>query len=153
MYATLLMLHSLLRWLVLGSLLYAIGRAYRGYASGSPFTRTDNAVRHWTATLAHVQLMAGFTLYLVSPLVKAFFARLGQEAGPTGLTFFSVVHLLAMLTAIVAITIGSALAKRRQTGRERFKTMLTWFSIGLVIMLLAIPWPFSPFAARPYLRF
>ncbi len=152
MYATLLILHSLLRWLVLGSLLYAIGRAYRGYAAGGAFTKTDNAVRHWTATIAHVQLMVGFTLYMVSPLVKTFFARVGQN-GQTGLTFFGVAHLLAMLTAIVVITIGSALAKRRETGRERFKTMLIWFSIGLVIILLAIPWPFSPFAARPYLRF
>ena len=153
MYVTLLIIHSLLRWLVLGSLLYAIGRAYRGYASGSAFTKTDNAVRHWTATITHVQLMVGFTLYMVSPVVKTFFSRQGQQTGQTGLTFFSVAHLLAMFTAIVAITIGSALAKRRETGREQFKTMLVWFSIGLAIILLAIPWPFSPFAARPYLRF
>jgi ABC-type Na+ efflux pump permease subunit len=151
MYAILLILHSLLRWLVLGSLLYATGRAYRGYVSGRAFTKTDNAVRHWTATLAHIQLMVGFTLYMVSPLVKAFFA--GRGTGQTGLAFFPVVHLSGMFTAIVVISIGSALAKRRPASREQFKTMLIWFSVGLVIIMLAIPWPFSPLAARPYLRF
>jgi hypothetical protein len=57
-----------------------------------------------------------------------------------------------MFTAIIVITIGSAMAKRKATDRERFKTMLTWYAIALLIIFLAIPWPFSPFANRPYFR-
>ena len=79
MYSVLLALHSLVRWLVLGSLLYAVFRAYRGHSSGKAFAKTDNAVRHWTATIAHIQLVIGFTLYLKSPVVKAFFATFGES--------------------------------------------------------------------------
>jgi hypothetical protein len=30
--------------------------------------------------------------------------------------------------------------------------MLIWLSIALIIIFIAIPWPFSPFANRPYYR-
>jgi hypothetical protein len=74
-----------------------------------------------------------------------------KEAG-WDTAFFGILHLLFMLTAIVLITIGSAKAKRMPTDEEKFKTMLTWYSIGLIIILIAIPWPFSPLASRPYFR-
>jgi hypothetical protein len=57
-----------------------------------------------------------------------------------------------MLAAITIITIGSALAKRKQSDPEKFKTMLLWFAPGLLIIFLAIPWPFSPLANRPYFK-
>ncbi|GAB4017623.1 hypothetical protein [Spirosoma koreense] len=152
MYSWLLVLHSIFRWLVLGSLLYAIGRAYRGYMSNSPFLKIDNSVRHWTATIAHIQLVLGFTLYFTSPIIKYFFANFSQEIQRIDLTFFGLVHILIMLLSIVLITVGSALAKRRPTDREKFRTMLVWFSVALVLIFLAIPWPFSPLAHRPYFR-
>ena len=72
MYSLLLFLHSLVRWLVLSSLLYAIFRAYKGYRFNSLFTTRDNTIRHWTATIAHLQLMIGIVLYAQSPLIKHF---------------------------------------------------------------------------------
>jgi hypothetical protein len=57
-----------------------------------------------------------------------------------------------MILSVVLVTIGSALAKRKQTDREKFKTILIWFSIVLSVIFIAIPWPFSPFANRAYLR-
>ena len=152
MYITLLTLHSLVRWLVLTSLVWAIFRAYRGYSSGSVFTGTDNAIRHWTATIAHVQLIIGFTLYLKSPVVRAFFAPVAGGVRSGNPAFFGVIHILLMLVAIVVITIGSALAKRRSADREKFRTMLVWFGVALLLIFVAIPWPFSPLANRPYFR-
>lgn len=152
MYSTLLFLHSGFRWLVLVGLLFAIQRAYRGYASRREFTPADHAVRHWTATLAHLQLLIGFTLYFNSPITRAIWASGTQNTIDSHQAFFGIIHLLLMLVAIVVITIGSALAKRRSTGQEKFKTMGVWFFVGLVIIFLAIPWPFSPLANRPYVR-
>jgi len=148
MYHLLLFIHSLMRWLVLASLVAAIFRAGKGLRSGAPFTATDNSFRHWTATIAHIQLMAGCMLYFTSPLIKLFFS--GIKAGE--MWFFGLVHLSLMVAAIVVITIGSALAKRRVAAKDKFRTMLTWFSTALLIIFIAIPWPFSPFAGRPLLR-
>ena len=61
-----------MRWLVLASLLYAIYRAYKGYTLNTLFSKTDNAVRHWTATIAHIQLVIGIILYTQSPIIKYF---------------------------------------------------------------------------------
>jgi uncharacterized membrane protein len=148
----LLLVHSLLRWLVLLSLLYAVFRACRGLSKGLAFSKTDNSVRHWTATIAHVQLIAGMILYMQSPITSYFWRHFSEAIRQVNTTFFGLVHITLMLIAIVLITIGSALAKRQQSDPEKFRTMLIWFGAGLLIILLAIPWPFAPWAARPYLR-
>ena len=152
MYQALIFYHSIVRWLVLASLLYAIHRAYKGYNSKSVFIKTDNAVRHWTATIAHVQLVIGIILYSQSPIIKYFWRNLSETVYNLDLAFFGLIHIALMLTAIVLITIGSALTKRKQTDNDKFKTMLVWFSISLFIIFIAIPWPFSPLSSRPYFR-
>lgn len=151
MYETLILLHTYIRWFVLASLLFAIYKSYKGYRSKSLFTKRDNAVRHWTATIAHIQMVIGIVLYFKSPVIKYFWANF-PAATNIDFTFFGLIHISLMLTAIVLITIGSAMAKRKQTDRDRFKTILVWFSLALVIIFIAIPWPFSPLANRPYFR-
>lgn len=152
MYQALTFLHSTLRWLVLVSLIVSLYRAYRGYFRKAAFTKTDNAVRHWTATIAHTQLMVGMTLYFQSPIIKYFLNNFSTAKESFDLLFFGVIHSLLMLAAIIIITIGSSLAKRKTTSPEKFKTMLIWYALALLIIFIAIPWPFSPFANRPYFR-
>jgi hypothetical protein len=153
MYATLLTLHSAFRWLVLASLVYALVRAYAGLAAGRPFTKTDDAVRHWTATVAHVQMLLGMALYISSPVVKANFASLQATGFALDAAFFAVLHPLLMLVSVVFVTIGSALAKRQSTARAQFQTMLRWYGVALLSIFLFIPWPFSPLAGRALFRF
>ena len=152
MFETLTLYHSWLRWLILAFLLCAIYRAWRGIAAKSLFTKTDNFFRHWTATLFHIQLIIGIMLYVKSPVVGYFWENFSEAVQHIEILFFGLIHLLLMISVVVMITIGSALAKRRETDREKFNTMLRWFGIALIILLIAIPWPFSPFAHRPFFR-
>jgi membrane protein DedA with SNARE-associated domain len=148
----LLFFHSIIRWAVLGTLVWSIYRAYTGYYHKQVFTKGDDQLRHWAATTAHVQLMLGILLYTQSPNAKFSFHATGSNGQITQPFFFGVLHLLLMVSAIIAITVGSAMAKRQTTNSEKFKTMLIWFSVALLIILIAIPWPFSPLAQRPYIR-
>lgn len=141
-----------MRWLVLVSLIYSIYIAYKGYSSNLSFTKKDNLVRHWTASIAHIQLIFGILVYVQSPIVKYFWKNVKEGIQNKEIFFFSLIHMILMLTAIVFITIGSALAKRRPSDQQKFKTMLFWFSIALITIFIAIPWPFSPLANRPYFR-
>lgn len=152
MYSVLLTLHSWVRWLVLISLLFALFRAYKGWFSKSAFSAFDNSVRHWTATIVHIQLIIGVWLYVISPIVKFFLHNFTEAVHQTNPRFFGMEHAIMMLTAITIITIGSAKAKRKKTDREKFKTMAIWYTLGLIIILTSIPWAFSPFAARPHFR-
>ena len=150
MYSLLLSFHSMFRWLVVLSLTISIIRAFRGFNGPRPFGRLDNAIRHWTATIAHIQLMIGILLYTQSPVVSYYFKTdtpVNSEA-----FFFSILHMLLMSLAIVVITIGSAKAKRKKGAYLKFKTMFFWFLIALTLIFVAVPWPFSPLAQRPFLR-
>ena len=152
MLSTLIFLHSLIRWFVLGTLLYSIYRAYRGYSHSLTFKNTDDVWRHWTATTTHIQLILGILLYSKSETVKAFVSGLGSRDRITEPMFFGIIHIAFMLSAIVLVTIGSAMAKRKTIDKDKFKTLLIWFGAALLLILIAIPWPFSPLTHRPYLR-
>jgi len=152
MYTTLISIHSGLRWIVLVCLLAAIYRSYKGWRGKRVFSRGDNLLRHWTATIAHIQLMVGVMLYTQSPAVSYFWHNFSDAVRTRDSLFFGLLHIIMMVTAVVLVTIGSALAKRRPDDNEKFRTVLTWFSIGTLIILIAIPWPFSPLSERPYFR-
>jgi hypothetical protein len=152
MYPILLTVHSLFRWIVLISLLYALFRGYKGWLTRDVFSGFDDKVRHTTATIAHVQLLIGLGLYWLSPLVIYFRNHFGEAVGQREIRFFGMEHSTMMFIAIVVISIGSSMAKRKQLDGQKFKTMALWFSFALLIILLSIPWPFSPLANRPYFR-
>jgi hypothetical protein len=152
MYPIVLALHSLVRWFVLISLLFAIFRAYSGWLSKKSFSRFDNSVRHWTATIAHIQLVFGLWLYFISPIIDYFLHNYQDAVHQREIRFFGMEHSLMMITAIIIITIGSAKAKRKQTDNEKFRTMAIWFTVALLIILTSVPWAFSPLVSRPYFR-
>lgn len=152
MYTSLLFFHSIVRWFVLASLIFAILRFYNKFKTDAVFTKTDDSIRHWTATIAHIQLTIGSVLYFISPLIKFFFAHFKEQVKNPDLAFFGLAHILLMTVSIVIITIGSALAKRKMTDKEKFRTIFIYFSIALFIIFLSIPWPFSPLANRPLIR-
>lgn len=152
MYPVLLASHSLVRWLVLVSLLYAIIRAYQGWRSKGKFTAMDNSVRHWTATIVHIQFLLGVGLYFISPIVDYFLHHFQDALHQREIRFFGMEHSVMMFLAVAVISIGSGKATREIKDAGKFKIMAIWFAVGLLIILSSVPWPFSPFTSRPYFR-
>lgn len=152
MYTYLLSLHSIIRWFVLASLLTTLFRSIRGWAGHRPFTLFDNTLRHTTATVAHVQLALGYILYFKSPVVTYFREHYDTATGQFEFVFFGILHIALMTAAVVIITIGSSVSKRQLTDNAKFRTMTLCFVIALIIICIAIPWPFSPLADRPWIR-
>ena len=152
MYYFILALHSLVRWFVLAGLLFAVYRGYSGWLAKKRFRPTDNFARIFAAAIAHTQLAIGLLLYVVSPLVHYFLHNFKTAVRVRDIRFFGMEHVTMMLIAIVAITIGSVKAKRKEQDQEKFKTMAIWFTIALLIILSSIPWAFSPLTSRPNFR-
>lgn len=152
MYLTLLALHSLFRWIALIVLLLSTFIALRGYLAGMPFTTGHNSLRHWTATVLHIQLTIGFLLYFASPVISYYWHQPREERTLHDAGFFAVVHFAMMFIAVLVASFGSASAKRKRSDVEKFKTMTIFFAIALIIILLGIPWPFSPWTTRPLIR-
>jgi hypothetical protein len=75
MYITLLTIHSLVCWLVLISLLFAIYPACEGWFTGRPFLKSAETVRLMTATTAHIQSGLGVCLYFIGPIINYFLQK------------------------------------------------------------------------------
>src|SRR5688500_15967044 len=115
MYSLLLATHSLVRWLVLVSLLVAIFQAYKGWLGNKPFSRSDNIIRNATVTITHVQFVLGIVLYCISPVVRYFLGYFKTAVHQREIRFFGMEHITMMLIAVVLITMGSMKAKRQST--------------------------------------
>jgi len=96
-----------------------------------------------------MQLILGFALYFWSPVAQGFWVNKSFQWSDS--LFFGIVHFLLMTVAIVLISVGSSLAKRDSEDSKRFKVLFIYYSLALLIILVAIPWPFSPLAQRPWL--
>jgi H+/gluconate symporter-like permease len=152
MYPLLLALHSFIRWLVLISLLTGIVRGYNGWLGKKKFSRTDNRLRFLTATVAHIQLLLGLWLYIISPITNYFLHNFKTAVHERQIRFFGMEHSVMMMLAVVVITIGATKAKREAQDASKFKKMAIWFTIALLMILSSIPWSFSPLVSRPLLR-
>ncbi|MBV6647638.1 MAG: hypothetical protein KI790_19425 [Cyclobacteriaceae bacterium] len=145
MYPTLLAVHSILRWIVLSSIVFGIYTSAEGLISKRAYTSIDQITRGVTSGISHLQLLIGLLLYAsVSPITRSFLENGAQ--GNDQLLFFGVWHAAAMIAAVVMITIGAAVAKRAATDQKKFRVTLIWFTVALLTILSAIPW------FRPFLR-
>jgi hypothetical protein len=139
MYEIFVFFHSIFRWLVLVSLMYAIGSSIHGLFSKRIYTKADNLARSLATTISHMQLLIGFTLYFVLSPITQFFMKSGS-GGNHEIWFFGIYHITMMFSSIVVMTIGGSIAKRATADHAKFKTIAIYFSIALVLILLAIPW-------------
>jgi hypothetical protein len=146
----LIVAHSALRWLLLASVLLTIYLAWEGRFFKKKYTRLHRVAASTASGLSHVQLLLGFGLYLESPVVKAYWAD--KSLAWSQSLFFALVHIGLMSTAVVLLTIGASLAKRETDERRRFTILFNYCSLALLLMLVAVPWPFSPLAQRPWIR-
>ena len=142
-YSILVHIHSGLRWVFLFFILATIvGSAYKLITSTGQ-GKCCNVMNRFTLTFTHLQLLLGLILYFISP--KVIFESSSMK--DSLLRFFLVEHIGLMLIAVALITIGYFRAKQKTEDLKRYKTLLIYYSIALLIILAAIPWPFRELGA------
>ncbi|MEZ4983478.1 MAG: cytochrome B [Saprospiraceae bacterium] len=141
MYNGLLHAHSGLRWLVLLFLVAAIAMAWSAWSKRTPYPSGKMPLLGLIFT--HLQLVIGLVLYFISPKVQ-FASGVMKDSL---LRFYTVEHITLMLLAIVLITIGYSKAKRQAGDAAGHKTIFNYYLIGLVLILVSIPWPFRGLGA------
>jgi hypothetical protein len=151
MYVTLLALHSLLRWLVLLFGLIAIIRAFGGWSARRAWTRADDRAGLLFTISLDTQVLVGLILYgLLSPMTQAAFSNFGAAMKDPLLRFYAVEHLALMLAGLAFVHIGRARAKKARSDVSRHKTAAIFYTLGFVLILVGIPWPFLA-VGRPLL--
>ena len=144
-------LHNLLRWIILIFLLLSIIKSYSGWQNKKVFTPGDKKIWLFTLIFSHLTLLLG--------LVQVFFGRFGIFTSdlPQGTNvmkdkfyrFFWVEHPTAMILAIILITLGYGMAKKPVADAVKFKKAFWFFTLALILILAAIPWPFREIVGRP----
>lgn len=151
MYAFVLFLHSLTRWIVL--LLVAGGaiKAAAGAATGAPYVPADRKLGLAATIALDVNFLLGLVLYLgLSPIVRTAWSDMGAAMKDGALRFFAVEHFVLMLLAVVAAHVGTGLAKKAADDTGRHKRVALGLTVALLLIVLGIPWPFRE-VARPWL--
>ena len=129
--------HSGLRYVVLALLIAAVGIAYSKWQQNDV---NDSKIYTYALIACHIQLLLGIVLYMMSPKVD--FSMMGEKL----YRFFTVEHSLMMLIAIILITLGRV-RSRKVPVEGRHRTILFFYAMGLVLILVSIPWPFRGLGA------
>lgn len=132
--------HSILRWAVLLFGLYAITKSARGVLKKQDYTPQHNMAATLFIASVHLQALLGIFLY-ISRYAKNL-SDMGAIMKDPLQRFWTVEHLVGMLLAVVLIQVGRTKSKKATETIKKHKTALLFFSIGMLLILAMIPWPF-----------
>lgn len=129
--------HSGLRWVALALLVFAIVNAGLKLKSGK-YEKSDKMLNLFAMVMLHIQITIGTIVSFMSGKIS--YAE-GWMKNPQ-YRFFGMEHILLMVIAVVLATIGRKKAEKALEPAKKHKTILIWYVIVLIIIFLAIPWPF-----------
>ena len=134
-------LHSYLAYIVLAVLFLAVANAIMGWVGNKMFTmQKDLRLSLFALILAHLQLLVGLALYLISPNGLKAVQTLGMGGLNSASRLLAVEHPFINIIAIVLITIGWSRHKKFMEGSKKFKSIAIFYGLGLVLILSRIPW-------------
>ena len=153
-YKALLHSHSILRWLLVLIALAAIIINARGVLTKATWSPTNRKLNAALLGTTHLQVLIGLLLYVgVSPLMSSIFNDFGAAMKNPVLRFWAVEHIAMMILAAVVIHITHVMVKKSELDAQKFKRGLIGFSLGVLIMMAAIPWPFRSALGRGWMPF
>lgn len=128
--------HSGFRWIVLILLLTAIFRAATRKNKGI-YEKSDKMINLFAMISVHIQITFGLIILFFGP--KDIFHQGWMQDKVS--KFFVMEHLTMMILAMILITIGRRKTENKETPQAKHKSILLWYTITLVLILAAIPWP------------
>jgi cytochrome bd-type quinol oxidase subunit 2 len=133
MYATVLFLHSLLRWGVLLAAAWATLSAFSGAGSRRTWTRKARLPGVVLAAVADLQLLLGLSMWLgLSPY--AITSRPHSH-------YWTFLHPVLGIAVVALVHVGSAKVKRSLDDAYRWRTASRFFGAALLLAIANTPWP------------
>jgi hypothetical protein len=152
MYSYVLPLHSLIRWAVLLTGLWAAFRGLSGTIRHRPWTRADERAGVWFTTAIDTQFLLGLLLYFVfSPITRAAFHDFGAAMANPSMRFWAVEHITGMVIAGGLAHVGRKRIQKMGNDDRRQRTAAIFYTLSILVILASIPWP-GRIYGRPLLR-
>lgn len=134
MYEFLKGFHNLLRWVVVLGGAYALVTMARGLLTQARWgANATGAGRIFTISM-HTQLLVGIVLYGLTPLIA------GGIAAPLTGRLLLIEHATTMILAVVAVQLGTSLARRAPSDAGKYRRALIGYAVGAAFVLWATPW-------------
>jgi uncharacterized membrane protein len=142
-YTMVLMLHSLVRWVAVIAGVVAVVMAFAGWFGNRRWTSSNERLNMLFTSFMDLNVLIGiFLAFILSPITRGAFQDMGAAMRDSTARFFVAEHWLLMIIALVLAHVGSSRAKKAADDKGKFKQTAIFFTIAMVLILLAIPWPF-----------
>lgn len=142
MYIGLKHLHSYLAYFLLAVLIFSILYTFYQMVRKGSFSERVRKVALAGFIATHLQLLLGLILYFISPVGLSHFSSEAMQ--DTLSRLYALEHPLTMIIGIVLITIGYIKAKKPGDDFRRLRTIFVYYTVGLILILLRIPWAVWP---------
>ena len=152
MYGYLLIIHSYLRWIVVGFLLFGLIFIILKKSKKAIYTTKDYQLFKAIKNVFNLQFLVGFLLLTQSPMVKAFWSQVGQAVKWREIRFFGLEHPFMMILGVLLLNVFTHKTIDKIGTANFFNYLLVRYLIILFILFVSVPWSFSPFTARPNFR-
>jgi uncharacterized membrane protein len=135
-------LHSFLAYILLAALVVSILYLLVQFVQKKSFTEKSRKIALAGFIATHLQLLVGLVLYVISPVGLTNFS--GEAMGDSLSRLYVLEHPLTMLIGIILVTVGYIKAKKPGDDARRFRTVIIFYGLGLILMLSRIPWQVWP---------
>jgi hypothetical protein len=134
-------IHSYFAYLVIALLVLSTIRFLVRYALSKEYTPTDFRLALITFIVSHTQLLIGLFLYFISDKFSLWYELSFNEILTSSINrLYLIEHPIVNIIAIVFVTRGYSLHKKRRVSNSKFKAIGFNYLLGLVLLLSRIPW-------------
>jgi hypothetical protein len=134
-------IHSYFAYLVITLLVVSTIRFLVRYLLSKDYTPTDFRLALITFIVSHTQLLIGLFLYFISDKFSLWYELSFNEILTSSINrLYLIEHPIVNIIAIVFVTRGYSLHKKRRVSNSKFKAIGFNYLLGLVLLLSRIPW-------------
>ena len=134
-------IHSYFAYIVITLLIVSTIRFLVRYVLSKEYTPTDFRLALITFIVSHTQLLIGLFLYFISDKFSLWYELSFNEIINSPINrLYLIEHPIVNIIAIVFITRGYSLHKKRRVSNSKFKAIGFNYLLGLVLLLSRIPW-------------
>ena len=133
--------HSYFAYIVISLLFISTIRFLFRYALSKEYTPTDFRLALITFIVSHTQLLIGLFLYFISDKFSLWYELSFNEIITSSINrLYLIEHPVVNIIAIVFITRGYSIHKKKRVSNPKFKAIGFNYLLGLVLLLSRIPW-------------
>ena len=132
------MLHSYWAYLVFLMMVIATANALIKFFGKKEYSAKDFRIALFTLIVSHIQLLIGIVLWFTQDYFGE--ASMKDVMSNSALRSNAVEHPIAMILAVVFITMGYSKHKKKLTSAAKLKPLAIFYTLALILVLAKIPW-------------